>query len=91
MSKCPDNCVECAQCKVQYDPAFCYEACPHHMRTSAQEAPNQSILNLAVGNRLKIEALEKRLERVERELAVADRILTEIRRERALRSELPAT
>lgn len=49
-----------------------------------EESVIRDTFNLAVGNRVRIEELEKRLARIERELATQDRLLTELRRELSL-------
>lgn len=78
----------CGQCGRPTNTAGHCPSCTFD-RTGAnvQPAP-QDMLNLAVANRVRIEALEQRLDRLQRELAIQDRMLTELRRERAMSREM---
>lgn len=80
---------ECPQCGRQVNTAGHCPHCTFDRTGSAVQPAPQDVLNVAVGNRLRIEALERRLEKVERGLLIQDRMLTEIRRERALHAGPP--
>lgn len=75
--------VKCAICGNHY---FKDEsaACPHKTPLDADRHVLRGASVVTVENAARIDAMEQRLARVERELATQDRVLTELRRELAL-------
>lgn len=74
----------CGQCGRPVNTAGHCPSCSFD-RTGADVEPSpRDVFNIAVKTAVKLDAIETRLARIERELATQDRVLTELRRELAL-------